>query len=40
MPFCIKCLTDSAYAIRERACKIMKRLYDIFKKEDFEKNNY
>ncbi len=37
MPICIKWLTDPVYAIRERACKIMKRLYDIFKGEDFEK---
>lgn len=38
MPIYIKCLTDSVYAIRERAFKIMKRLYDILKREDFEKN--
>lgn len=38
MPICIKWLTDPVYAIRQRACKIMKRLYDIFKGEDFEKN--
>ena len=37
MPICLKCLTDPVYAIRQRACKIMKRLYDIFKGEDFEK---
>ena len=37
MPLCLKCLTDPVYAIRQRACKIMKRLYDIFKGEDFEK---
>ena len=37
MPICIKWLTDPVYAVRERACKIMKRLYDIFKGEDFEK---
>ena len=37
MPICIKWLTDPVYAIRQRACKIMKRLYDIFKGEDFEK---
>ena len=37
MPICLKWLTDPVYAIRERACKIMKRLYDIFKGEDFEK---
>ena len=37
MPICIKWLTDAVYAIRQRACKIMKRLYDIFKGEDFEK---
>ena len=30
-------MTDPVYAIRERACKIIKRLYDIFKGEDFEK---
>ena len=34
---CIKWLTDSVYAIRETACKLMKRLYDIFRGEDFEK---
>jgi serine/threonine-protein phosphatase 2A regulatory subunit A len=37
MPICIKWLTDPVYAIRQRSCKIMKRLYDIFKGEDFEK---
>ena len=37
MPICIKWLTDPVYAIRQNACKIMKRLYDIFKGEDFEK---
>ena len=37
MPICIKWLTDPVYAIRERACKIFKRLYDIFKGEVFEK---
>ena len=37
MPICIKWLTDPVYAIRERSCKIMKRLYDIYKGEDFEK---
>ena len=37
MPICLKWLTDPVYVIRERACKIMKRLYDIFKGEDFEK---
>ena len=37
MPICIKWLTDPVYAIRQKACKIMKRLYDIFKGEDFEK---
>jgi serine/threonine-protein phosphatase 2A regulatory subunit A len=37
MPICLKCLTDPVYAIRQRTCKIMKRLYDIFKGEDFEK---
>ena len=39
MPICIKWLTDPVYTIRERACKIMKRLYDILKREDLE-NNY
>jgi serine/threonine-protein phosphatase 2A regulatory subunit A len=34
---CIKILNDPVYAIRETACKLMKRLYDIFKGEDFEK---
>jgi serine/threonine-protein phosphatase 2A regulatory subunit A len=37
MPICIKWLTDPVYAIRQRSCKIIKRLYDIFKGEDFEK---
>jgi serine/threonine-protein phosphatase 2A regulatory subunit A len=37
MPICIKWLTDPVYAIRQNACKIMKRLFDIFKGEDFEK---
>ena len=37
MPICLKCLTDPVYAIRQKTCKIMKRLYDIFKGEDFEK---
>jgi len=37
MPICIKWLTDPVYAIRQCACKIMKRLYDIFKGEEFEK---
>ena len=37
MPMCLKWLTDPVYAIRQNACKIIKRLYDIFKCEDFEK---
>ena len=37
MPICAKWLTDPVYAIRQNACKIIKRLYDIFKGEDFEK---
>ena len=37
MPICIKWLTDPVYAIRQNACKIIKRVYDIFKGEDFEK---
>ena len=37
LPICIKWLTDPVYAIRERSCKIIKKLYDIFKGEDFEK---
>ena len=37
MPICIKWLTDPVYAIRQNACKIIKRLYDIFKCEEFEK---
>ena len=37
MPICLKWLTDQVYAIRQNACKILKRLYDIFKGEDFEK---
>ena len=34
---CIKWLTDPVYAIRESACKLMKKLYDMFKGEEFEK---
>ena len=34
---CITWLTDSVFAIREAACKLMKKLYDIFKGEEFEK---
>jgi len=37
MPICLKWLTDQVFAIRQNACKILKRLYDIFKGEDFEK---
>ena len=37
MPICLKWLTDPVYAIRQGACKIIKRIYDIFKGEDFEK---
>ena len=37
LTICIKWLTDPVYAIRERSCKIIKKLYDIFKGEDFEK---
>jgi hypothetical protein len=35
--FCVAWLTDSVYAIRESACKLMKKLYDIYKGEEFEK---
>lgn len=35
--FCIAWLTDSVFAIREAACKLMKKLYDIYKGEEFEK---
>jgi serine/threonine-protein phosphatase 2A regulatory subunit A len=34
---CISWLTDSVFAIRDAACKLMKKLYDIFKGEEFEK---
>lgn len=34
---CITWLTDPVYSIREAACKLMKKLYDIFKGEDFDK---
>jgi serine/threonine-protein phosphatase 2A regulatory subunit A len=34
---CFNWLTDSVYAIREAACKLMKKLYDIYKGEEFEK---
>ena len=37
MPICLKWLTDPVYAIRQNACKILKRVYDIFKWEGFEK---
>ena len=37
MPICIKWLTDPVYAIRQNACKIIKRIYDFFKVEEFEK---
>ena len=37
LSICIKWLTDPVYAIRESACKLMKKLYDIFKGEDFDK---
>jgi len=37
MPICIKWLTDPVYVIRQGVCKIIKRIYDIFKGEDFEK---
>jgi serine/threonine-protein phosphatase 2A regulatory subunit A len=37
MPICIKWLTDPVYAIRQSTCKIIKRIYDIFKGEEFEK---
>ena len=37
MPICLKWLTDQVYAIRQNACKILKRVYNIFKGEDFEK---
>ena len=37
MPICLKWLTDQVFAIRQNACKILKRLYNIFKGEDFEK---
>jgi len=35
--FCIGWLTDDVFAIREVGCKLMKRLYDLFKCEEFEK---
>ena len=37
MPICLKWLTDPVYVRRQNACKIIKRLYDIFKCEEFEK---
>ena len=40
MPICLKWLTDQVYAIRQNACKILKRVYNIFKGEDFEKKNF
>jgi hypothetical protein len=35
--FCIRWLTDDVYAIREIGCKLIKKLYDLFKCEEFEK---
>lgn len=35
--FCIGWLTDDVYAIREIGCKLMKKLYDLFKCEEYEK---
>ena len=37
MPICIKRLTDPVYAIRRKSCKMMKKLYDMLRGEDFEK---
>ena len=34
---CVNWLSDSVYAIREAASKLMKKLYAIFKGEEFEK---
>ena len=36
-PFCIGWLTDEVYAIREIGCKLIKKLYDLNKCEEFEK---
>jgi hypothetical protein len=37
LSFCISWLTDSVSAIREIGCKLMKKLHDLFKGEEFEK---
>lgn len=37
MPIYMKWLTDPVYIIRQNICKKLRRLYDIFKGEDFEK---
>jgi len=37
LSICINWLTDSVFAIREATCKLMKKLYEIFKGEEFEK---
>lgn len=34
---CLNWMNDPVYAIREADCKLMKKLYDIFKGEEFEK---
>jgi len=37
MPICIGWLEDGVFAIREGACKLIKKVHDIFRGEEFEK---
>jgi len=37
LSICLGWLTDSVHAIREIGCKLIKKLYDLFKCEMFEK---
>jgi hypothetical protein len=36
-PLSISWLTDPVYAIREAGCKLIKKLYDIFRSDELEK---
>ena len=36
-PLSISWLTDPVYAIRESGCKLIKKLYDIFRSDELEK---
>jgi hypothetical protein len=35
-PICINWLTDAVFALREAGCKLMHKIYDIYKGEEFE----